>query len=307
MRPLIFTLTLIIISGSIANAQVTEAEKKLRSDKKPEATGWTQGALISINTSQTSLTNWIAGGQNSISLNALLNAFVNYGSEKLAWENSLDMGYGMIKQGKKNFFKSDDQLELNSKVSLPFSEKFSAAGLVNFKTQLSPGYPSPEDLTLVSDLLSPAYLLGAIGVDGKLAKGWSVFAAPLTTKMTFVKNESLASVGSFGLNPGESFRAELGGYIRTEYIGDVMKNVRLQTKLDLFSNYLNGPQYVDVNWGVLLLMQVNKFLTASVTTQLIYDHDILIGKDSNGDDIQDDFKPRVQFKEIIGVGLTFKL
>jgi len=306
MRKLYLTLLFPAVLFFSVSGQVTDGEKKLRDIKEADTIGWTKGAIVSINTAQTSLTNWLAGGQNSISLNTLLNAHLSYACDKFLWENTLDLGYGLIKQGKKDFFKSDDKIEVNSKLGIPISEKLKAAGLVNFKSQMTEGYPSPEDFTLISDLLSPAYVLGAIGIDTKIMKGLSVFFAPATGKMTLVRNEALITAGSFGLDPGKSSRVELGGYIRTEYTGELMKNVNIQTKLDLFSNYLDGPQYIDVNWGVLILMQINKFLSASINTQLIYDHDILIGIDTNGDNNQDDFKPRVQFKEILGIGLTFK-
>ena len=86
-----------------------------------------------------------------------------------------------------------------------------------------------------------------------------------------------------------------------------MTNVSLASNLDLFSNYLKDPQFVDVNWEVLILMKINKFLTASFNTQLIYDHDIKIGKDTSGNGELDDFSPRIQFKELVGIGLTFKI
>ncbi|MCK5821363.1 MAG: DUF3078 domain-containing protein [Bacteroidales bacterium] len=307
MKRVYFSFILLLAIVINISGQVTDGEGRLRDIKNTEDTGWDKGAIISLNTAQTSLTNWMAGGQNSISFNSMINAHLNYGSEKYLWENTLDFGYGIIKQGKSDFFKSDDKIELNSKLGIPISEKLKAAGLVNFKSQMSEGYPRPEDLTLISDLLSPAYLLGAIGIDTKMSPGLSVFIAPITGKMTLVQNEILVAIGSFGLDPGKSLRTELGGYLRAEYTGELMKNVSLQTKLDLFSNYLDGPQYVDVNWGVLLMMQINKVLSASINMQLIYDHDILIGMDTTGDDVQDDFKPRVQFKEILGIGLTIKL
>ncbi len=291
-------LIFILLLSTPFNSFGQEAEKETSSN-------WTKGAVVNINTAQTGLTNWVAGGQNFISLNSLLNAHLKYEKDKLIWENTLDMGYGLIKQGKQSFFKSDDKIELNSKLGNAINEKLSATGLVNFKSQMTEGYSSPEDLTIISDLLSPAYLLAAVGIDAKLAEGLSLYLSPVSGKMTLVKNEALMAAGSFGLDPGKSVRTEFGAYIRAEYKGDLMQNISLQTKLDLFSNYLDGPQYVDVNWSVLIMMKINKYISASINTQLIYDHDILIGHDTSGDMQHDDFYPDIQFKEIIGVGLTF--
>jgi len=296
-------LILAITIGSMA--QVTDAEKALRSAPAEGENGWKKGVKMAINLSQVSLTNWAAGGQNSLAINGLLNGFVNYKQDKLSWDNTLDLGYGVIKQGTKDFFKADDKLEFNSKLGYGLSEKISAAALINFKSQMAPGYPSPENMVLISDLLAPAYFIGAVGLDIKPCDKFSLFVSPIASKATIVMNETLAEVGAFGVDPGKSFRGEFGGYIRMIYGQDLMENVNLQTKLDLFSNYLNNPQYIDINWEVLLMMKINKYLSASINTQLIYDRDIEIGKDTNSDGELDDFGPRVQFKELIGVGLSF--
>lgn len=299
-------LSFLIITFTLSGfSQVTETEKALKAAPAEGENGWTKGLKMAVNLSQVSLTNWAAGGQNSLAINGLLNSFANYKKDKLSWDNNFDMGYGIIKQGTKDFFKADDKLTFNSKLGYGLSEKVSATALVNFKSQLAKGYRSQEDMTLISDLFAPAYLVGAVGIDIKTSKNLSLFLSPLSSKMTFVLNEELSEAGSFGLDPGEKIRVELGAYIRMAYTRDIMENVNFQTKLDLFSNYLENPQYIDVNWEVLLMMKINKFLSASINTQLIYDHDIEIGKDTSGDGVPDDFGPRVQFKELIGVGLSF--
>ncbi|MEA1873516.1 MAG: hypothetical protein U9N51_03675 [Bacteroidota bacterium] len=82
-----------------------------------------------------------------------------------------------------------------------------------------------------------------------------------------------------------------------------MKNVNFQTKLDLFSNYLNNPENIDVAWDVLLAMKVNEFLIATITTNLIYDDDIDIAFEQEDGLVI--MRPAVQFKEIFGLGLSY--
>ena len=105
---------------------------------------------------------------------------------------------------------------------------------------------------------------------------------------------------------GEQIRTEFGGYLRMFYKRDIMKNVSFQTKLDLFSNYLNNPENIDVNWETLFSFKVNKFISASLATQLIYDHDIMISVDDNDDGIIDAIGPRTQFKQILNIGFSYK-
>jgi hypothetical protein len=156
--------------------------------------------------------------------------------------------------------------------------------------------------------------MAALGLDYKPNAYFTAFLAPLTGKFTFVTEESLSAAGAFGVSPGETSRSEIGGYFRAVYSradfkSEFLKNVSFTTKLDLFSNYTNNPQNLDVNWETLTALKVNKFLTASFITQLIYDDDIMVPFDSDDSGIIESgegIKSKVQFKEILGVGLSFK-
>jgi hypothetical protein len=153
--------------------------------------------------------------------------------------------------------------------------------------------------------MAPGYLNLAAGMDYKTDK-ISVFISPVTGKFTFVTDEELSAVGSFGVDAGKKARSEIGAFVKFEGKTDVVKNVTLQTKLDLFSNYIHNPQNIDVDWSMLLNMKVNEFLSANLVSHLIYDDDISIPVDKNGDGIIDESGPRIQFMEMFGAGLSFK-
>lgn len=314
-------IILLLISGSII-AQTDEAEKQLRAQKNDTVVGWKTGGVIGVTFSQSSFTNWAAGGQNSIAANSIVSLFSNYKNTHLAWDNNLDIGYGLQIQGNKlsnaPLIKTDDKIELNSKFGYKATKHWYYAGLVNFKTQMTPGYNYPNDSDKISDVFAPAYMLAAIGMDYKPTNDFNVFIAPLTGKYTIVNNQVMADVGAFGvdaatydtagnkLTNGKKSRLELGGYLRMTYKKEVVKNVTFQTKLDLFSNYLNNPGNIDVNWETLISMKVNKYISATINTHLIYDHDINIAVDNNDDGIADASGPRTQFKEIFGLGFSYK-
>lgn len=294
-------------AGPGASAQVTEGEKHLRNISLDGEKGWKTETNVSLSFSQVSLTNWAAGGLNSMSVNGRFNGFYNYKKDRMAWDNQVDLGYGLLKQNGTSWQKSDDRFELMSKLGYRLSEFLNGAVLANFKSQFAPGYSKPEGGQVISDLLSPAYFVGAIGLDLKKGENFTLFVSPLTTKMTFVRNDTLSAHGAFGVDPGKKSRTELGGYIRAMWKHEVMKNVGLQTKLDLFSNYLKDPQRVDVNWEVLLMMKINKYLSVNINTLMIYDYDIKIGKGTNEDGSPKDPKARIQFKELLGFGLAFTI
>lgn len=320
-----FTLVLLLIAfAQLSFGQVTDEEARLRKKNNDTIQGWKRGGLISVNLAQTSLTNWAAGGQNSFAINGLLSLFANYKTSKDAWDNSLDIGYGILNQGKNSdFMKTDDKFDFLSKYGREAFKNVYYAALLNFKTQMTIGRDYAKDTAKISNLLAPAYIVGALGMDYKPNSYFSAFVAPVTAKFTIVNDQDLANAGAFGVTPatydgsgsilkkGERFKSEFGGYIRVIYSkndfkGEFLKNISFTSKIDLFSNYANNPQNIDVSWETLIALKVNKFISVNITTHLLYDDDIDIPIDNNDDGVIDEVGPRTQFKEILGVGFSYK-
>lgn len=289
-------------------AQVTEGEKNLRTLSADTVFGWKRGGLLSVSLAQTSLTNWAAGGQKSMAINGIFSHFANLKGEKFTWDNSLDLGYGLLKQGDEGYKKTDDKIDFLSKYGRQALKNLYYAGLMNFKTQMQPGYKyDGEEKTKISNLFAPAYLLTALGLDYKPDAYFSAFIAPLTAKFTFVTDDDLSAAGAFGVKPGEKSRSEIGGYLRaiyskSDFTSEFLKNVSFTTKLDLFSNYAHNPQNVDVSWETLIGLKINKYISVSFNTHLLYDDDIKI----KVADEEKSVGSLVQFKEIFGVGFSYK-
>jgi hypothetical protein len=317
-----FIITILVSNSSIA--QVTEGEKTLRTVDNDTLNGWKRGGVFALNLAQASLTNWAAGGENSFAVNGMVSMSANYKGTKDVWNNSLDIGYGLLKQGKKaGFMKTDDKIDFLSKYGRQFYKKLYYAALLNFKTQMTAGYNYPNDSVPISNLLAPGYLLGALGIDLKPNSYFSLFAAPVTMKTTIVNDQKLADAGAFGvdkatyddagirLTKGKFTRSEFGGYVRVIYSrnkfnSEFLKNVAFTTKADFFSNYLKNPQNIDVSWETLIAFKVNKYISVNINTVLLYDDDVNIAVDNNGDNVIDEYGPRAQFKEILGVGFSYK-
>lgn len=279
----------------------------LFSEEEPDSIkSWNFGGLASLNFSQVSLTNWAAGGRSSTSGVAIFNVFGNYKKDNISWENSLDMGYGLLKEQDNEVVKSNDKLDFNSKFGVKKTEKIYYSTLYNFKTQFAPGYKYPNTTDAISRFLAPAYMTLSVGVDYKPNKVLSFFISPLTGKMTIVSDQDLSDMGAFGVDPGKTVRMEVGSFAKMEVKTEIMKNVSLNSKLDLFSNYLHNPENIDVYWDLLINMKINDFLSANLISNLIYDDDIKIGFDENNDGVIERSGPRVQFKEMFGLGLSLK-
>jgi len=263
-------------------------------------TAWKVNGNITFNFSQVSLTNWAAGGKSSMTGVLISNIAANYKKGKVNWDNSLDIRYGFIKDEESDMQKSDDKIDFNSKYGYQAKEKWFYSAYLNFKSQFAPGYNYPNTDDIISNFMAPGYLNLGLGMDYKTEK-LSLVLSPISGKFTFVSDDDLAANGAFGVDPGKNTRSEMGATVKLDFKTEVVKNVTFQTKLDLFSNYFHNPENIDVDWNVLINMKVNDFLSANLTTRLIYDDDVKIL-----DPETDTSAPRVQFMEMFGVGLTFK-
>jgi hypothetical protein len=266
---------------------------------------WKLGALGNLTFSRVSLTNWAAGGQNTVSANTLFSLYLNYKKNKTSWKNSLDLAYGIVKQGDKGeseVIKSDDKIDFSSKAGRQiFNNKWYLSALMNVKTQFYTGYNYPNDSVKISDYMSPAYLILSVGMDYMPTDNFSLLLSPLTGKSTIVNSPSLSSAGAFGVAPGSKAKHELGGFMKAVYRNEFKEDIIIDTKLDLFSNYIEKPGNIDVSWEVLINLKVTKILSVNINTHLLYDDDIEF-RDEKGWD-----KSRIQFKEIYGVGLSYNL
>ncbi len=304
----------------VKNDEADKLKKNMTDIKieNKDTTYWNRGGVFGLNFTQVSLTNWAGGGQNSISINGLMNLFATHVGKKHVWENTLNMAYGILQQGNEGVRKTDDIIELNSKYGKDAFGNWLYTGLLNFRSQFTAGYNYPNDSVRISDFLAPGYVLAAIGMDFKPSDKFSLFLSPATMKTTFVMDQTLADAGAYGVDgaeydnngnkiaDGKNIRTEIGGYVKAGLTFDVMKNVTYTGVLGLFSNYLHNPQNIDVVWDNLLAMKINKYLSATITVNVVYDDDIDIAVDKNNDGIIEAVGPRTQVKEVLGIGFNYK-
>ena len=258
-------------------------------------TSWKSGGFIGINFTQVNLSQWSAGGESSLSLASSANLYSNYLKGKNDWQNSLDLGYAILKSGESGVRKSDDKIDFTTKYGRKFSKHWLYSALVNFKSQFADGYAYPNDSIVVSKFMSPGYLTTAIGFTYKPVDYFEVFISPTTGKFTFVTDQTLSNLGAYGVDSGKTVRSEFGAYLNMKFKKDIMTNVNLTSKLELFNNYTdkdkNNAKKIDVNFENQLNMKVNKYITASILLVLVYDANVI---------------ERTQFKEVIGVGFGYK-
>ncbi len=306
MRSIFFILLMTALLQGWGMAQITDKEKDIRTQHQDTTLGWKAGGAFALTFSQSAYSYWSGGGDNAISGIGDLNLFLKKIGEKSAWENTLQLRYGMQQFKGTDLNKTDDLLNFVSKYGYKASDHWYYSALLTFTTQMTPGYSNDDAKQKISTFMAPAYLFIGAGFDYKLKDYLSIFLSPVTSKSIFVMDRALSDSGSFGVTPGKSVRSEFGGYMKFFFKHDIIKNVNFQTKLNLFSNYLDKPQNIDVFWEVLLEMKINKFLSANILTDMLYDDNTHVKYDSNADGVLDREGPKLQFKEIFGLGISVK-
>jgi hypothetical protein len=271
---------------------------------------WIRSGVFNINMTQVNLTNWAAGGFSSVSGIAMFNGTANWKLGRKAWDNSLVLAFGgqHVHNGS-DPQKTDDRIELNSKYGYELNKAWYLASVFQFKTQFTEGFDANG--TRISNLLAPGYALLGLGFDYKPNDKFTAFISPATARLVIVTDESLwggsadPELRVYGVKNGSTTELEVGGYVRVQYQTELAKNITFLTRGDVFSNYLRNPGNMDVTWETLWTFKVNDWFAATLNTVLLYDHDTNLPK---VDDQNIPYAgPATQFKQTLGIGLTFKL
>jgi len=282
---------LFILMGAQAQ-DVKKAAGDLTGYVKEDTTqGWKHSGITSLAFGQTSLQNWVAGGNNTVSGDFVFNVSLNYLKDKVFWDNNLSVEYGLVYSSATDWMKAADKLNLTSIAGRKISKTWAISALLNFYTQFAKGYNYPEKDHYISTFMAPGYLDAALGFSYKPNKNYSLFLSPLSERATFVLDDSLSNRGAFGVSPGKKTKFETGVYVLASTNQTLSNNLSLISTLDLFTPYSKDFGNIDVNWNLLLNYKINKLLTATLNTTLRY-YESEIHK--------------VQFKEILGLGITYK-
>tara|TARA_R110000737_G_scaffold239970_1_gene251837 strand:- start:2733 stop:3860 length:1128 start_codon:yes stop_codon:yes gene_type:complete len=282
---------------------------------------WETENSFGINISEVAFVNWNAGGDNAVSGLGFLKFARKYKFSNFQWDNNLELRYGLNAQEGRKLRKTEDVIRLSSNLGFKKSNtsNWFYSVQLNFNTQFSNGYKYPDRDVPISRFMAPGYLLFGAGTS-YITKDekFNLYLSPLTQKSTFVLDQDLADSGSFGvqeaildsdgnvITPGENHLLELGILITNNLNINVADNIELKSRLNLYTDYIKSFGNVDVDWELTLNMKVNKFISTSLGTQVIYDDDILfdIVKNDNGT-IVNPGVPKIQFKQVLGVGILY--
>ncbi len=251
---------------------------------------WTKKGNISLLFNQSSYNKqWLGGGTSNVAGNFGLNYDFNYKNGDVVWDNKFILAYGLSKiKGDAKTAKTDDRLELNSLWGKTASGQWYYSIFFNFKSQLDTGFD--KNNMKISHFFSPAYFQFGPGMLWKKSNNLSVNFAPAAAKLIVVHDHFTDLGPSFGVLQGDNTRFEFGASVSAYYKFSVMANVSIENRLNLYSNYLDTPQNVDVDYQMNVVMKINKYLSANVALQAIYDENSI---------------QAVQMREVFGLGVNY--
>jgi hypothetical protein len=275
---------------------------------------WKLSTEANVVLNQSILTNWVKGGESSISTLMDITGFANYNNKeaKLNSANFIRLKYGLIKSGNEKVRKNFDLLESSSKFNHKAFGKFDFSATVLFKTQIYKGYNYPNDSMVVSKFLNPATMTLGFGLDYKPEKNTSINFAPLSYKLTFVTDTVNIDQTKYGIARNRRSLHEPGVSLMITNEFKPIKTVIITNRLQLFTNYINNPQNIDVDWEMIATLKINWFTDVRFNTHIIFDDDTktpLYQKDGQPVTLPDGTQKktaRVQFRELLGFSFVFR-
>lgn len=302
----------------IATSQITQAQVLITTTLPDSISYWERTNRVGLDINEIAFVNWSVGGNNSVSLLAKGNFVRKYSRTNVNWNNELILKYGLNSQEGQEVRKTDDQIQFNSTFGYrkdTLSNWFYSAKF-NFSTQFANGYNYPNVNDEISSPFAPAYIfLGIGGEYNRKDLGLTAYFSPLTDKTTLVLNQMLADKGSFGVQKavlddegnviqhGKQTRTELGILITNQLKRQIFKNIMLDQRTTLYTDYINNFGNVDIDFQFNLDMTVNQYVRANIGAQIIYDDDIKATEEVAGEVVQ--VGPKMQLKQMLGVGLSY--
>lgn len=305
-KTLLLMLSLLVFAGVQLNAQ-----------DAPETTeGWDMGGSVGFDFTQLGLVNpRVGAGSNRIGFGGLNTLFAHYRKGKLSWDNdgSLQLSVQRIGSSENPFEKNIDILRLGSILGYQFGDsKLSGAVAATFESLLLPTYEgnvlSGPDSTILAKFLSPARISLSPGLTYKPNEHFVIFYSPVSSRIIYVADDAIAQLNVHGNEPGTNSFYNLGSNLNVTYTNKFLSDKLLVgSSLDLYSNYLKNPQNIDVLWKVDLGWQMLKNISLNLSTELFYDHDILVQVDRNKDGKYDpdELGRRVSFVEALLIKYSY--
>ncbi|MEN6456551.1 MAG: DUF3078 domain-containing protein [Prolixibacteraceae bacterium] len=291
------------------NLPAFKAESSLRKvqQRYNVVTPWTLTGRSNLGFTQTTLSNWKAGGDNSLAFLFVFDGAADYAKNDITWRNSFQLRNGWVKPGGDKIEKNDDAVELISRFGVKAAKNWYYSAEGDFRTQFFNGYKYPNRNQAISGFLSPAYLVVKLGFDYNPNKELSLLLSPLSAKMTYVKDTAKVDPTSYGIEEGENTYWQTGLSADLNWKKQITPNVIYNTKYKMFVNYASPFSKFDIRWENDLSVQLSTFISMNIRYYLVYDDDAKFKTGRFNSEGAEIMKAKWQMKELITVGFSYTL
>ena len=259
-------------------------------------TPWRKEATIIAQMTQNYVSpNWYQGGVSSFAVLSIMKGQIGYYGERFTWENTGEWraGGSTAKEDTLRYVAcTDDLFRLYSKANYKAVNKLYYSFSAEFETRFFRTYKT-NTTTLKSAPFSPVRLNLALGIDYKPIEGMSISFSPLAYKMIHVADTVNMNKADYGIEAGKKTLNDVGSSIRFEYVWKPVREVVLETKLYMYTNYKKVEVDLEVNCDFI----INRFFSARVMLHPRYDNTVIL-------DGQE--KAKIQFKELLSIGFAHK-
>ncbi|PCJ92806.1 MAG: hypothetical protein COA50_14825 [Flavobacteriaceae bacterium] len=282
---------------------------------------WEKENKLDLKLSEVAFVNWSAGGDNSVSTLGNMEFKRNYKFRYVKWDNKLRVKYGLNAQEGRKMRKTDDEIRVSSTFGFRRDtiSNWYYSVKANFNTQFSNGYKYPNRNAPISKFMAPGYLFIGAGTSYiPEGKKLNFYFSPFTHKATYVMDQELANQGAFGvkkallddegnvIKKGTRSYKELGILVTNTWETTLAENILLNNRINLYTDYIHSIGNIDVDWELNLNLKVNQYVNATIGTHVIYDDDIKFDEEKADDGtITKAGEPRIQFKQLLGVGIGY--
>lgn len=275
---------------------------------------WILSGETGLNMAQTDQWNWADGGYKHFNSVGFAKIKLIYKKKKLAWESIFDSELGVLYSSEldPSWRKSSDKINFSSKFGYEIANTFFITGLITFKSYHVDGYRYPQQYASltepkkISSFLSPAYTDISIGVDWKYNEHFSLYFSPAAGLVTSCFDSILRV--DYGVPADKMSITTVGPKMKATINTTVYKGVKLNTVLELYTPYSDPDQNFGnfkVDWDLTLSYQFLKMLNFRITTSLKYNEKVKFEEYENGITQPRTRIRRVQFKEIVAIGLVY--
>ncbi|NHB67110.1 DUF3078 domain-containing protein [Perlabentimonas gracilis] len=258
---------------------------------------------------------WARGGESSLNSMLDINGKTEYNNKeaKTRWTSTGRLRYGTTWTEEHGFRTNTDIVEINSQYNKVMRERLDFSSSIYGKTQVAKGFNYPNNEDIVSKFLNPGTFTIGVGFEYKPEKNTTVNISPLSYRNTFVLDTVTINQVNHGIDPDKRVRHEMGGQLVFRNKLNILKDMSINNAVRLFTNYLDKPKNVDVDWEFSLEKQISMYFKIRLNLHFIYDDDIHFTiLDKAGEPIllpdgSEKKGPRAQFNQLLGLTLSLKI